>query len=357
MYYNIVHDLTAAVPVGAAVFLFITREKNMLELLKDGLNLLLSVIIALCSVIFQGEEWNIPELLPAAPTYSESLSLESVPAYAGTPYVVLAGNQPDFSEEELLQLGEEVYSPMDQLGRCGPAFAVIGPETMPVEERGPIGQVKPSGWHLVKYDCVDGKYLYNRCHLIGYQLSGENANRENLITGTRYLNVQGMLPFENEVADYVEETGNHVAYRVTPVFQEKELLARGVQMEAWSVEDQGAGVCFNLYVYNVQPGVEIDYATGESWLVGEKEEEKEDRWELPELPGWIPDLTPAEPDTSREESVEEKSDYVLNIKTGRFHMPGCSGAESMSPSNRKDLTGVRADLLSMGYVPCGQCKP
>ena len=158
----------------------------------------------------------------------------------------------------------------DLLGRCGPAEACVGQELMPTEERGAIGMVKPSGWHTVRYDgVVDGKYLYNRCHLIGYQLTGENANERNLITGTRYLNVEGMLPFENQVADYVEETGNHVLYRSTPVFKGLELVARGVQIEAWSVEDGGAGVCFNVYCYNVQPGVEIDYATGESCLAEE----------------------------------------------------------------------------------------
>lgn len=159
----------------------------------------------------------------------------------------------------------EVYSPLDALGRCGAASACVGVDLMPTEERGSIGQVKPSGWQTVKYDCVDGKYLYNRCHLIGYQLAGENANKQNLITGTRYMNVEGMLPFENMVDSYVEETENHVLYRVTPVFEGENLVASGVQIEAFSVEDEGEGLCFNVYIYNVQPGVVIDYATGESW--------------------------------------------------------------------------------------------
>ena len=160
----------------------------------------------------------------------------------------------------------ESYSELDSLGRCGVAYACASTDTMPTEERGTIGQIKPTGWHTVKYDCVDGKYLYNRCHLIGYQLTGENANTKNLITGTRYLNVEGMLPFENMVAEYVEETGNHVMYRVTPHFEGTNLLASGVQMEAYSVEDDGEGVCFNVYVYNAQPGITIDYKNGDSRL-------------------------------------------------------------------------------------------
>ena len=170
-----------------------------------------------------------------------------------------------FSADELNGGVFETYSSLDDLGRCGVAFANICPELMPTEPRGEIGSVQPTGWHTVRYDdLIDGMYLYNRCHLIGYQLAGENANERNLITGTRFLNVEGMLPFENMVADYVEETGNHVLYRVTPDFQGDELVARGVQMEAYSIEDDGAGVCFNIYAYNIQPGIEIDYLTGDS---------------------------------------------------------------------------------------------
>ena len=194
-----------------------------------------------------------------------AVELENIPEYCGEPYVILRENQPDFDLVDLTLEPFERYSELDDLGRCGVAYANICLEIMPTEDRGEIGQVKPSGWHTAKYDCVEGKYLYNRCHLIGYQLSGENANKQNLITGTRYLNVTGMLPFENMVDDYVEDTGNHVLYRVTPVFQGEELVARGVQMEAFSVEDEGEGICFNIYAYNVQPGVVIDYATGESW--------------------------------------------------------------------------------------------
>lgn len=196
-----------------------------------------------------------------------SFSMEEIPEFdESTPYVVINENIPEFEEKDFTTQSFEKYSELDELGRCGVCFANIGIEIMPTEERGSIGSVKPSGWHTVKYDIVDGKYLYNRCHLIGYQLSAENANRRNLITGTRYLNVDGMLPFENEVANYVKETENHVLYRVTPIFQDENLIASGVQMEAESVEDKGEGVKYNVYVYNNQPGIEIDYATGESKL-------------------------------------------------------------------------------------------
>lgn len=199
-------------------------------------------------------------------TNQSRISLEEIPPFDGTPYVEINGNIPDFDETDCTTESFESYSELDALGRCGVAFANVGIDLMPREERGSIGQVKPSGWHTVKYDCVDGKYLYNRCHLIGYQLTGENANEKNLITGTRYLNVEGMLPFENMVDDYVEATNNHVLYRVTPVYEGDNPVANGVLMEGWSVEDQGRGICFYVYVYNCQPGVEIDYATGESWL-------------------------------------------------------------------------------------------
>ena len=195
-----------------------------------------------------------------------AISLEEVPPYSGAPYVAINGNVPDFSAGELSPDPFEVYSPLDLLGRCGTAYANIGRELMPTEDRGDISQIKPSGWQSVKYDIVDGGYLYNRCHLIGYQLTGENDNEQNLIAGTRYMNVEGMLPFENLVADYIQETDQHVRYRVTPVYEGTDLVARGVQMEALSVEDGGEGVCFNVFVYNVQPGIEIDYATGESRL-------------------------------------------------------------------------------------------
>lgn len=198
-------------------------------------------------------------------TALEAFANEVIPEYSGNPYVELNGNVPYFTDEELSTTAFELYSELDSLGRCGACYANICKEIMPTEERGSIGMVKPTGWHTVKYDCITDRYLYNRCHLIGYQLAGENANEKNLITGTRYLNVDGMLPFENEVADYVDETDNHVLYRVTPVFSDDNLVASGVIIEAKSVEDKGAGLQFNVYCYNVQPGISIDYIDGQSW--------------------------------------------------------------------------------------------
>lgn len=194
------------------------------------------------------------------------VEMSDIPEYSGNPYVVVDDNEPAFTEEDKQKKAFESYGELDDLGRCTIAYACIDESLMPTEERGSISSVKPSGWQSVQYDHVDGKSLYNRCHLIGFQLTGENANRENLITGTRYMNVDGMLPFENMIADYIYETGNRVLYRVTPIFEGDNLVASGVQMEAYSVEDEGDGICFNVYVYNVQPGVVIDYETGDSTL-------------------------------------------------------------------------------------------
>lgn len=266
-----------------------------------------------------------------------SATLEEIPDYQGRPYVVLYENQPDFSQEDLTTRAFETYSPLDLLGRCGTAYANVCQELMPTEDRESIGQVKPSGWQTVRYDdIVDGKYLYNRCHLIGFQLTGENANEENLITGTRYLNVDGMLPFEDEVADYVKETGNHVLYRVTPIYDGSNLVASGVQMEALSVEDNGRGVCFNVYVYNVQPGIEIDYSTGNSWRSGE---------------------TRADSSAGSSSGTETEYTYTLNTKSKKFHDPGCSGAAGIIAENRDTYTGSRDELIQQGYSPCGQCQP
>ena len=228
-----------------------------------------------------GTRQSQSEIVPQSTVSDDDfLSQWKIPQYAGEPYTEINSNIPFFTDDEINDQPFEEYSPLDELGRCGTAFACVGQDLMPAEERVSIGQIKPSGWHLVKYDCVDGKYLYNRCHLIGYQLTAENANECNLITGTRYLNIEGMLPFENQIADYVQQTGNHVLYRVTPVFEEENLLASGVLMEGYSVEDNGAGIRFCVYVYNVQPGVQIDYATGESTLVGEATTEHQSRHPL-----------------------------------------------------------------------------
>ena len=265
---------------------------------------------------------------PTASDTAEVVALSDVPEFSGEPYVVINDNEPSFPAEDFTSEGFEEYSPLDDLGRCGVAYANVGLETMPTEERGSISNVKPTGWQSVQYDFVDGKSLYNRCHLIGFQLTGENANRQNLITGTRYMNVDGMLPFENLVADYVKETENHVLYRVTPIFEGDNLVASGVQMEAQSVEDKGEGVCFNVYVYNNQPGVTIDYATGDSWASDE-----------------------APADTGKE------STYILNTSSRKFHKPDCSSVETISPSNKKGYTGTREELINQGYEACGKCKP
>lgn len=229
-------------------------------------------VAAVCCILFvwyvQQENQPGIALTQTESAQTAAYTLDSVPDFTNEPYVAVNNNQPDFQPSDFTKDSFENYSALDSLGRCGAAFANISTETMPTEKRESIGKIKPSGWHTAKYDIVDGKYLYNRCHLIGYQLSAENANAKNLITGTRYLNVEGMLPFENMVADYVKETKNHVLYRVTPVFKGSNLVASGVLMEAESVEDKGEGIRFHVFVYNNQPGVEIDYATGESRLSG-----------------------------------------------------------------------------------------
>ncbi len=230
---------------------------------KKGLiPLILIIVILLYNTYYE----EINNYISSFAYSNESYNLESIPEYNGENYVILNNNEPNFTEENLSTESFEVYSSKDYLDRCGVAYANIGIDLMPTEERGSIGSIKPSGWHTVKYDIVDGKYLYNRCHLIGHQLSGENANPENLITCTRQMNVEVMLPFENMVANYIKETNNHVLYRVTPIFEESNLLVSGVQMEALSVEDNGKGIKFNVYIYNVQDGISINYKTGESIL-------------------------------------------------------------------------------------------
>lgn len=298
----------------------------------------LIIVVAIFTLMMGGCMGSDSAVVEAEPTentsVSSAVSVAEIPEFKGEPYCVLNNNIPDLSTEDADKTYFENYGPLDNLGRCGVAFACLGLETMPTEERGEIGQVKPSGWKTAKYDCVDGKYLYNRCHLVGFQLSGENANERNLITGTRYMNVQGMLPFENMVADYIKETGNHVLYRITPVFEGNELVARGVQMEAFSVEDEGEGICFNVYCYNNQPGVKIDYATGDNEAYDDD-----------------PALNYGN-DTSG-----EKCDYVLNTSSKKIHLPDCSSAKAMSDKNREEYFGTKEALLNKGYTECGQCNP
>ena len=227
--------------------------------------LLLFIGVDICGVYYYRDDISVFLDSESYAESVESYDIDSIPDYSGDDYVVLNNNEPNFDEVSTKTFEE--YSDLDSLGRCGVAYANVSTDTMPTEERGSIGMIKPSGWHTIKYDIVSGKYLYNRCHLIGYQLTGESANEKNLITCTRHMNTEGMLQFENQVADYVKDTNNHVLYRVTPVFKGDDLLAYGVQMEALSIEDNGQGVKFNVFVYNVQAGVEIDYATGDSSLI------------------------------------------------------------------------------------------
>ena len=275
------------------------------------------------------------------------IDLDSVPEYSGVAYVEINGNEPFFEDDEISDTAFESYSELDALGRCGVAFACIGVELMPTEEREEIGSVTPSGWEYKgvsnnrEYEGIDGSYLYNRCHLIGFQLAGENANEKNLITGTRYLNIEGMLPFENRVAEYVEDTENHVMYRVTPIYDGFDLVASGVLMEAYSVEDNGRGVCFCIYAYNVQPGVVINYYTGQNVAAGEK----------------LPDNS----DTS--DSEEDSGGdgvtviYILNTNSKKFHYPNRSCSNNIKEENRKEYSGTREALIADGYSACGTCKP
>lgn len=290
---------------------------------------------------------------------TSAFSLREIPAYSGTPYTEVNGNQPYFTEEELTTQSFETYSELDSLGRCGVAYANVGQDLMPTEPRGEIGAVKPTGWHLVKYDNVDGKYLYNRCHLIAYMLAAENANPQNLITGTRYLNVQGMLPFETKVCDYVKNTGNHVLYRVTPIFDGDNLLADGVLMEAYSVEDAGEGICFCVFAYNVQPGIGIDYATGDNWAESSGTYQSTEASVAEKTPAPQPETDTAvqiTPELSAPQETQQTT-YVLNTNTMKFHYPTCSSVDDMKEKNKQIYTGSRDEVINMGYVPCKRCNP
>ena len=292
----------------------------------------IAVLLLLLTLLFGGCSYVQSGLDTQAVQENTQKSYEStdIPAYAGNSFVILDDNKPAFSKQDRERTDAfETYSDLDELGRCGVAYANICKELMPTEERGAIGMVKPTGWHTVKYDNVEGKYLYNRCHLIGYQLAGENANEKNQITGTRYLNVTGMLKFEDQVADYVKATDHHVLYRVTPVFEGDNLVATGLEMEAYSVEDSGKGVSFHVFVYNIQPGITIDYATGESWT----------------------------DDSKTEENTEAEDGYVLNTNTHKFHKENCESVRDIAGSNKEVYTGNREDLINMGYEPCERCKP
>ena len=300
--------------------------------------LMLSIIVIMCGIGVRSVDASAQKVNP--------------PAFSGNATVVINGNIPTFTDKEKTTVSFEKYGALDKLGRCTAAIACIGTDIMPEEERGSIGSVKPTGWNQNKYPgIVDSQppYLYNRCHLIGYQLTGENANEKNLITGTRYMNVEGMLPYENEVANYVLSTGNHVMYRVTPIFEGSNLLCSGVQMEAYSVEDNGKGVSFNIYCYNVQPGVDIDYTDGsnkktEEFVVAYKENQ---------------DSTVAERniETQDNKSDDADYDYVANKNTKKFHYPSCSSVDDMKEKNKLYYSGTRDELIDKGYKPCKRCNP
>lgn len=297
-------------------------------------------------------------------------TFSKIPDYSGEAFIELNNNIPYFSENEKKSTDVfEIYSELDKLGRCGMAFANICPDSMPTEERGDIGDIKPSGWHTVKYsEIIDDNYLYNRSHLIAYSLAGENSNEKNLITGTRYLNQDTMQIFELKVLDYVRNTGNHVLYRVTPDFEGDNLLAKGVQMEAWSVEDNGNGICFNVFCYNVQPNIDINYETGESEIskeyYAEADTESSKIIDINEY-----EVNDVEEDLSRnnkatvssEETTEALgfedtvTDFIVNKNTGKIHSPNCRSVNDMAEHNKWEYTGTLNDLKRMGYVPCARC--
>ncbi len=371
--------------------------------------------VFLCLLLALSLVCNLSVMSASATVQKDKITLNNLPAYSGEAYVELNDNVPSFSKKDMTTKAFEKYSELDDLGRCGAAYANVCKETMPTEERGNIGMIKPSGWQTVKYDNVDGRYLYNRCHLIGYQLTAENANEKNLITGTRYLNIEGMLPFENMVADYIDETDNHVLYRVTPIFKGDNLLASGVQMEAYSVEDKGKGVSFNVYCYNVQPGITIDYTNGDSKLsdgtiasitlnytkyaleVGQSKTlvavtspesaVKSVTWyssnnkiatvskngkvtAVKAGTVTITAKTSNELKATCKVTVKEKYDttvingsangnitYVLNTNTKKFHLPSCSSVKDIKDKNKQEVTCSRDEVIDMGYVPCKRCNP
>lgn len=376
--------------------------------MKKSGNLFVSLFLVICVIL------SLSTPVSAA---KEKITLDNIPAYKDNPYVEINNNVPSFKKSELVTKSFEKYSELDDLGRCSVAYANIGKDLMPTEERGNIGMIKPSGWQTVKYKgLIDGNYLYNRCHLIGYQLSGENDNELNLITGTRYMNTEGMLPFENKVANYVKKTDNHVLYRVTPVFKGDNLVCSGVQIEAYSVEDKGKGVSFNVYCYNVQPGIIIDYSNGDSKLSGDGAisislDYKRYTLKVGDNKTFKAVVTPDSAKNSvtwfssntkvatvssngkvtaikagtavitaktangkkaactitvkgnssavaaPSDSTEKSTTYILNTNTKKFHIPSCSSVGDMAEKNKKEYTGSRDDVIAQGYVPCMRCCP
>lgn len=314
------------------------------------------------------EEDSFPPL-----TSGETLDPDNLPQFTELPFVEVNGNVPIFHDYEITEKEYKIFSGLDNLGREGFAQALVGPDMLPDSERESIGDIRPSGWpenmEDINYggELIEGNYLYNRCHLLGFQYSGENDNRYNLITGTRFLNVQGMLPFETQITEYVERTNNHVLVRVTPIFVGDNLLASGVQMEALSVEDKGKEVSFNIYVFNVQPGIEIDYSTGASHLEGEAEQSTAPGTAVSEttiiettVPATTTPVTEA-PVTATPvpvtEAPQQSYNYVLNTNTRKFHYSWCGSVKQMKPKNTSYYNGTRDEIIAMGYSPCARCKP
>ena len=347
--------------------------------MKNKLILLLSIFTLSLSVVACGKESNITteaniknivseisenineisseniatEIISSENTENdETILLNNIPEYSGIAYVEINNNIPFFTDEDKKRTDAfETYSELDSLGRCGVAYANICKELQPTDKRGEIGSVKPSGWHTVKYnDIIDGNYLYNRCHLIGFQLAGENANEKNLITGTRYLNVVGQLPFENMVDDYVDSSNNHVLYRVTPIFERENLVASGVLMEAWSVEDNGK-LHFCVYCYNIQPGIEINYATGDSW-------ENSNVIATDNNDVFFSEETKETENNIIENTVTENNvTYILNTSSKKIHLENCSTISKMSESNKEETSETKEELVNKGYEPCKVCNP
>ena len=275
-------------------------------------------------------------------------TLEEIPQYEGSDYVILNNNQPDFYIWQIQTAPYVSFSPFDSLGRTDAGMACLGPETLPTESRGEIGDIRPTGWHTVRYDdLIEDRYLYNRAHVIGYMLCGDNATPQNLFTGTRYLNAGSMLQFELMVGDYIEDTGNHVIFRCTPIYDGSNLVASGVQMEAYSVEDSGV-LCFNVFVFNIQPGITIDYATGDS-------ERSEDASAADVVSR---ELSPASSEAQEDaQTVSSQPTYILNTNTKKFHYPSCSSVRDMKEKNKQEFYGTRDEAIAMGYSPCGRCHP
>lgn len=271
---------------------------------------------------------------------NNDITISNIPQYSGEDYIIINDNVPNFSDSDLTTTSFEEYSPLDSLGRCGVAFANIGTDIMPTEKRESISSVKPSGWRSTEYstNIIKGKYLYNRSHLIGFQLTAENANERNLITGTRYFNATLMLPYENMVADYIKETNNHVLYRVTPVFEGNNLVATGVQIEAKSVEDNGEGIEFNVFIYNVQPGITIDYATGDSAISGEEITKTESSTN-----------STTNTDSNNSNSSNEKTVIRGNSNSKIYHCPGQRDYENMADSKFLVNFNSEEEAINAGY--------